>query len=51
VPALEAGLLGASVRFKVQLEELDTGARASSYNPDALPERTIRKAQLYGSRP
>jgi hypothetical protein len=36
----------ASFRFKVRGEDLDESPQASTYNPRALPERTIREAQV-----
>jgi HK97 family phage prohead protease len=43
---LRAGAYGASFRFKVIREDLDQSPSASSYNPKALPERTIREAKV-----
>jgi HK97 family phage prohead protease len=47
IPGLEAGLYGASFRFRVMKEELDQKPKGSSHNPDAIPERTIREAQVF----
>lgn len=41
------GLLGASFRFRVVGEEMNREPKKSSYNPDALPERTITEVRLY----
>lgn len=41
IPAAQAGLLGASFRFKVAAEEWNEPKRATTANPKALPERTI----------
>src|SRR4029077_10635377 len=46
LPGLEAGLYGASFRFKVTREETVDEPSASDDNPRALPERTIREAQV-----
>jgi HK97 family phage prohead protease len=46
IPGLRAGAYGASFRFKVIRENLDNTAPASSYNPKALPERTITEAKV-----
>jgi hypothetical protein len=41
IPAAQAGLLGASFRFKVSAEEWQEPKKASAHNPAMLPERTI----------
>ncbi len=46
LPGLEAGLYGASFRFRVLKEEFDEKAKRSSYNPEGLPERTITEAAV-----
>lgn len=46
VPAVEAGLLGASFRFAVTGEAWDEEPKASADNPNGLPERTITKVRL-----
>lgn len=46
IPGLRAGVYGASFRFNVLREDFDQKPTASTYNPQALPERTIREAQL-----
>ncbi len=46
LPGLEAGLYGASFRFSVTREDVNSKARKSAMNPDAIPERTIREAQV-----
>jgi HK97 family phage prohead protease len=46
IPGLEAGAYGASFRFKVVREDLNQKPERSTYNPDALPERTIREARV-----
>jgi HK97 family phage prohead protease len=45
-PGLEAGLYGASFRFRVIREELDEEPGVSDYNPRGLPERTVKEAQV-----
>lgn len=42
IPALRAGQLGASFRFRVTKEEWVEPRKATDYNPEKLPERTIR---------
>lgn len=45
-PGLRAGLYGASFRFSVKKEDFDAKPRKASHNPDAMPERTIREAEV-----
>jgi HK97 family phage prohead protease len=45
-PGLEAGVYGASFRFQVTGEDFVKSPAASAYNPNALPERTIREVKL-----
>jgi HK97 family phage prohead protease len=47
IPALEEGLYGSSFRFRVMRESIDAKPARSSYNPDALPERTLREVKLF----
>ena len=47
MPALRAGQLGASFRFKVMAEEWIEPDRASKANPGKLPERSISDIELY----
>lgn len=46
VPGLEAGLYGASFRFKVMREDIVPNPKRSEHNPDGLPERTITELRL-----
>ena len=46
IPALEAGLLGASFRFSVMREDVVDNPGKSDANPRGLPERTIREAKV-----
>ena len=46
-PAIRAGQLGASFRFKVTGESWNTAAERSDSNPDGLDERTITGVELY----
>jgi HK97 family phage prohead protease len=46
IPGLRAGAYGSSFRFKVLREDLNEKPERSSYNPNALPERTIREAKV-----
>lgn len=45
-PGLKAGLYGSSFRFSVMKEDFNRAAGKSAYNPNGLPERTIREATL-----
>lgn len=47
MPALRAGQLGASFRFRVTGEEWVEPKRATEHNPDKLKERTITDVDLY----
>jgi HK97 family phage prohead protease len=46
LPGLEAGLYGASFRFRVMRELFDEEPDPSDTNPEGLPERTIKEAQV-----
>jgi len=46
IPGLEAGLYGASFRFRVLREEVLEDPGASDHNPTGLPERTIKEAEV-----
>jgi HK97 family phage prohead protease len=46
LPGLEAGLYGASFRFRVMKETVTEKPDRSDHNPDALPERVIQEAQV-----
>jgi len=47
LPALRAGQLGASFRFKVVAEDWVEPDRSSKHNPGKLPERSITDIELY----
>ena len=47
VDGLRAGQYGASHRFSVVRESVVQEPKASAYNPNQLPERTITEAKLY----
>jgi hypothetical protein len=47
IPAANAGLLGASFRFKVTSEEWVEPRNSTKANPDKLPERTINVTDVY----
>jgi HK97 family phage major capsid protein/HK97 family phage prohead protease len=47
VPGLEAGLYGASMRFAVHRELVDERPEPSDYNPEGLPERTVKEAEVF----
>jgi HK97 family phage major capsid protein/HK97 family phage prohead protease len=46
IPGLEAGLYGASFRFRVTKEDFNSKPSRSASNPDAIPERTVREAHV-----
>jgi phage head maturation protease len=46
VPGIEAGLYSASFRFQVMRELFDYETEASDYNPDGLPERTLKEMRV-----
>lgn len=46
-PAIRAGQLGASFRFRVTSEQWEEPKRATTDNPERLPERTITGLDLY----
>jgi HK97 family phage prohead protease len=46
LPGLQAGLYGASFRFKVMREEIVDEPPTSEHNPHGLPERTVKEAQV-----
>src|SRR5450631_3369064 len=45
-PGLKAGLYGSSFRFQVMADDFNKKAKASAYNPNGLPERTIREVRM-----
>lgn len=50
-PGLEAGVYGASFRFRVLREDFNEDPGASDHNPKGLPERTIKEVQLMEGGP
>lgn len=46
VPALEAGAYGSSFRFRVLQDEWIEEPERSDYNPDGIPERTIKEVKV-----
>lgn len=46
IPGLRAGVYGASFRFRSTREEFDQEPERTSWNPDGLPLRTIKEAQV-----
>ncbi len=46
LPGLKAGVYGASFRFRVMKEEFNQKPGASDYNPEGLPERTIKETAV-----
>ena len=47
LPGIEAGAYGSSFMFRVIKDEWDDEPDKSDYNPDGLPERTIREVRLF----
>lgn len=47
VPALRAGVYGASYRFRVLQDEWNHEPGESDHNPDGIPERTITEQQVF----
>lgn len=45
MPGLKAGAYGASFRFNVLKEKWDGNPQRSTYNPEGLPERTIKETR------
>ena len=46
IPALEAGAYGSSFRFRVLQDEWVEEPERSDYNPDGIPERTIKEVRV-----
>ena len=46
LPGLEADLYGASMRFRVVVEEVNEKPKRSAHNPEGIPERTVKEAQV-----
>lgn len=46
LPGLEADLYGASFRFRVIREEVDLEPEPSDHNPNGLPERVVKEAEV-----
>jgi HK97 family phage prohead protease len=46
LPGLEAGVYGSSFRFQVIKDEWNDEPGRSDYNPDGIPERTIKEVRL-----
>lgn len=51
LPGLEAGAYGASMRFTSMHEDYVEKPSKSQYNPDGIPERTIREARIAEAGP
>ena len=47
VPLLKAGVLGSSFRFAIDDQTFARHPPRSSFNPDGIPERIVRAAELY----
>jgi HK97 family phage prohead protease len=47
LPGLEAGVYGSSFRFRVIRDEWNDEPGKSDYNPDGIPERTIKEVRLF----
>jgi HK97 family phage prohead protease len=46
LPGIEAGVYGSSMRMVVVKDEWDKAPARSKYNPDGIPERTIKEVRL-----
>lgn len=46
IPALDAGLLGASFRFRTIRDDWDDHPQRSSHNPHGIPERTLTEVAV-----
>lgn len=46
IPGLELGLYGNSFRFGVMKESFNQRPKASEYNPEAIPERTVQELRM-----
>jgi HK97 family phage prohead protease len=51
IPGLEAGVYGASFRFRVLREEIVEEPGVSDHNPNGLPERTVKEFALFEGGP
>lgn len=51
VPAFQAGVYGASYRFRVIQDEWNHEPEASEHNPDGIPERTVTEQQVFEQGP
>jgi phage head maturation protease len=51
LPGLEAKVYGASMRFSSMQEDYKEDPGVSVYNPDGIPERTIREARIAEAGP
>lgn len=51
LPGFRSGAYGASFMFRVVKEVWDNEPEPSDYNPDGLPERTIREARVFEAGP
>lgn len=47
LPGLRRGLYGSSFRFRVMREQIDRKPKRSEFNPEGLPERTIKEVELH----
>ena len=47
LPGLKADLYGASFRFRVMREEIADAPETSDFNPQGIPERTVKEAQVF----
>lgn len=47
LPGLEAKVYGSSFRFRVIRDEWNDAPGRSEYNPDGIPERTIKEVRLF----
>lgn len=47
LPGIEAGVYGSSFRFRVIRDEWNDEPGKSDYNPDGIPERTIKEVRVF----
>jgi HK97 family phage major capsid protein/HK97 family phage prohead protease len=46
IPALDAGAYGSSFRFRVMVDEWNDQPEKSDYNPNGIPERTVKEVRV-----
>jgi HK97 family phage major capsid protein/HK97 family phage prohead protease len=51
LPGIDAGVYGASYRFNVLREDIEERPERSDWNPDGIPQRTIKEARVMEAGP